>query len=91
MSECPSSIKRKVEGDWNCLHCNNLNYSFRNVCNRCDSTRTVFESEFPGFESALFFTLPQIDDEEENDAQCENLPSISPFYNEKFMTIPTFA
>ena len=22
-------------GDWVCLMCNNLNFSFRNVCNRC--------------------------------------------------------
>jgi hypothetical protein len=26
----PSAIKRKVTGDWNCPHCNNLNFSFRN-------------------------------------------------------------
>jgi hypothetical protein len=23
------------QGDWQCLHCNNLNFSFRKKCNRC--------------------------------------------------------
>lgn len=23
------------EGDWICLNCNNLNFSFRKKCNRC--------------------------------------------------------
>lgn len=23
------------EGDWVCLNCNNLNFSFRKKCNRC--------------------------------------------------------
>ena len=26
-------------GDWFCLNCNNLNFSFRDVCNRCDLFR----------------------------------------------------
>ena len=26
-------------GDWVCLNCNNLNFSFRNICNRCDMDR----------------------------------------------------
>lgn len=25
----------KRQGDWVCMMCNNLNYSFRNTCNRC--------------------------------------------------------
>ena len=27
--------KNHRAGDWVCLLCNNLNYSFRDVCNRC--------------------------------------------------------
>ena len=26
-------------GDWVCLNCNNLNFGFRDVCNRCDLDR----------------------------------------------------
>ena len=26
-------------GDWLCLNCNNLNFSFRDCCNRCDMDR----------------------------------------------------
>ena len=26
-------------GDWVCLECNNLNFGFRDVCNRCDADR----------------------------------------------------
>ena len=26
-------------GDWLCLNCNNLNFSFRDNCNRCDMNR----------------------------------------------------
>jgi hypothetical protein len=51
----------------------------------------VFQSEYPGFNNALFFTLPEVDDEECTGVGCDNLPSISPFYSEKFMTMPTYA
>jgi hypothetical protein len=27
--------KRRRENDWHCVSCQNLNYSFRKVCNRC--------------------------------------------------------
>lgn len=29
---------RAAAEDWVCLHCNNLNYSFRKICNRCKIT-----------------------------------------------------
>ena len=29
-------------GDWVCLNCNNLNFSFRDFCNRCDMDRKNF-------------------------------------------------
>lgn len=36
------NMKRYVgrEGDWICHKCNNLNFSFRNVCNRCGISKT---------------------------------------------------
>ena len=29
----------KREGDWICHKCNNLNFSFRNSCNKCKSLK----------------------------------------------------
>ena len=31
----------KRKGDWNCLKCNNLNFSFRTVCNRCKIPKPI--------------------------------------------------
>lgn len=31
----PVQQENKRQGDWVCLLCNNLNYSFRDSCNRC--------------------------------------------------------
>ena len=46
-SESSPNLKKKKkkhfierEGDWICLKCNNLNFSFRNICNRCHLTKT---------------------------------------------------
>ena len=33
------SSKMERVGDWVCLECNNLNFGFRDVCNRCDMDR----------------------------------------------------
>ena len=30
-----TNVKTIREGDWICLYCQNLNFSFRNECNRC--------------------------------------------------------
>jgi hypothetical protein len=35
--------KKKLQerdGDWNCSRCKNLNFSFRVICNRCNSSKT---------------------------------------------------
>ena len=32
---CAKKFFEVREGDWKCSHCNNLNFSFRNKCNRC--------------------------------------------------------
>ena len=34
-SKTASSSLQAREGDWICLNCNNLNFSFRKKCNRC--------------------------------------------------------
>lgn len=33
------------EGDWICLECQNLNFSFRNTCNKCSYERQVKDNE----------------------------------------------
>ena len=32
-----TNVKTIREGDWICLYCQNLNFSFRNECNRCQA------------------------------------------------------
>lgn len=34
-SKQPKTNTQPREGDWVCLNCNNLNFSFRKKCNRC--------------------------------------------------------
>ena len=29
------------EGDWKCIHCKNINYSFRTLCNRCKLPKMI--------------------------------------------------
>ena len=90
-TEYPSAIKRKVTGDWNCPHCGNLNFSFRNECNKCHFTRTEFKES--GFHSALYLFLPDVyyDDECVSPTKtkvCE-IPSVSPLFTEKYFKAPT--
>ena len=33
-------------GDWVCFSCNNLNFSFRNICNRCKLTREKSDMQY---------------------------------------------
>ena len=35
------------EGDWRCSNCNNLNFSFRNKCNRCSLPKELSQSMDP--------------------------------------------
>ena len=32
------------DGDWRCNQCNNLNFSFRNKCNRCNLPKELSQS-----------------------------------------------
>lgn len=43
---------KKVDGDWDCPHCNNHNWTFRRTCNRCQRPKefvasAVIASEMP--------------------------------------------
>ena len=37
-ADSKKSLSERV-GDWVCLNCSNLNFSFRDVCNRCEMDR----------------------------------------------------
>ena len=39
------------EGDWICFYCNNLNYSFRKVCNRCHVSKEISQMKSNKFNS----------------------------------------
>ena len=92
----PTAIKKRVLGDWNCAQCQNLNFSFREECNRCGADRA--QLPVSKFTYALFLTpsdtptLKQATPETgEQQFSLEELPSISPFMTEKCMTTPTQA
>ena len=36
-----SEEEHNKEGDWRCMHCKNLNYSFRTLCNRCKIPKMI--------------------------------------------------
>jgi hypothetical protein len=52
----PSGLKRRVQGDWNCALCSNLNFAFRNTCNKCSAIRGENSSLF---NSALFLYIDE--------------------------------
>lgn len=95
----PTAIKKRVLGDWNCAQCQNLNFSFRDVCNRCGANRV--QLPVSKFHYALFLTPRDTptpkqgtpDDRETGPSMfnIDELPSVSPFLNEKCMTTPTEA
>lgn len=43
---------RSRQGDWVCGGCSNMNFAFRDTCNRCHARK----KEEKGFNSALFLT-----------------------------------
>ena len=90
--EYPSAIKRKVTGDWNCPHCQNLNFSFRNECNKWHFTKTEFKES--GFPSALYLFISDGDPNEGSTDSPKHrkiidLPSVSPLFGEKYFKAPT--
>ena len=43
-----SKLKKHFEvrlGDWKCIKCNNLNFSFRTICNRCGLPKEITEQQ----------------------------------------------
>ena len=88
----PSAIRKRVDGDWNCPKCQNLNFSFRDKCNKCQHAKE-FSNAFDCF---LYIMPPSINEfHEEEETNCTSrfalgeLPSISPFLREKFMKTPS--
>ncbi|CAG9326430.1 unnamed protein product [Blepharisma stoltei] len=84
----PNAIKKRVDGDWNCPNCSNLNFSFRSTCNRCGYT----EKLMPTFNAFLYMSAPSLEETSAISCDAENppprldfsqLPSISPFLREK--------
>ncbi|CAK89343.1 unnamed protein product (macronuclear) [Paramecium tetraurelia] len=58
---------RQRQGDWICGSCNNMNFAFRDTCNRCHTLKNYKDNENKGFKSALFLTesngdIPPISD-----------------------------
>jgi Zn-finger in Ran binding protein and others len=52
----PTGLKRRVQGDWNCAKCSNLNFAFRSWCNKCSAIRGENSSLF---NSALFLVIDE--------------------------------
>lgn len=86
----PEAIVTRVLGDWNCAQCQNLNYAFRDTCNRCQNSKIPL----PAFHSFLYLTAPTLEENQYTSEELEhpppkfdfmNLPSISPFLREKFL------
>ncbi|CAD8202806.1 unnamed protein product [Paramecium pentaurelia] len=56
MNNSPYIVKRKQRnGDWVCGICKNLNFSFRNTCNRCNKppTKTPSKHQYRGFQTLV--------------------------------------
>ncbi|CAK90986.1 unnamed protein product (macronuclear) [Paramecium tetraurelia] len=56
MNNSPYIVKRKQRiGDWVCGNCKNLNFSFRNACNRCNKppTKTPSKHQYRGFQTLV--------------------------------------
>ncbi|CAK92199.1 unnamed protein product (macronuclear) [Paramecium tetraurelia] len=82
------------EGDWICSNCNNMNFAFRDSCNRCYAAKNIKYNESNGFKSALFLTesngdIPPISDRSNkssgerteigtNNFSFDKLPSMKP-------------
>lgn len=61
------------EGDWSCYYCKNLNFGFRQVCNKCGSSREKSEQKFLEVGEQLLkladlsvYTKKKTDDEKNN-------------------------
>ncbi|CAG9332226.1 unnamed protein product [Blepharisma stoltei] len=76
----PAGLKRHVQGDWNCVKCSNLNFSFRFTCNRCEASKPGVADTL--FNSALFLLLDENETEifkQNSDKGSENKDPTSDF------------
>ncbi|KAM3137050.1 hypothetical protein pb186bvf_010778 [Paramecium bursaria] len=66
---CSYVVKQKPrDGDWVCSVCSNLNFSFRNQCNRClKYPRRKRNSQFCGFKTIVLIQYEDFTDTIEED------------------------
>ena len=69
-SDPPKTNSTSRQGDWVCLQCNNLNFSFRKKCNRCKLQTRYDNQQLSAYYSQLVPSYHQPD-------QKENFPSLN--------------
>ena len=60
---------KERDGDWTCFYCKNLNFTFRNICNRCHITKDISDK---GHEKYFQDVLNQINVNEEERKKIVN-------------------
>ena len=60
---------KERDGDWTCYYCKNLNFTFRNICNRCHITKEISDK---GHEKYFQDVLNQINVNEEERKKIVN-------------------
>ena len=60
---------KERDGDWTCYYCKNLNFKFRNECNRCHITKEISDK---GHEKYFQDVLNQINVNEEERKKIVN-------------------
>ena len=61
---------KERDGDWTCYYCKNLNFTFRNICNRCHITKDISDK---GHEKYFQDVLNQINVNEEERKKLEKI------------------
>ncbi len=59
---------KERDGDWTCYYCKNLNFQFRNECNRCHITKAISDK---GHEKYFQDVLNQININQEERKNCK--------------------
>jgi hypothetical protein len=59
---------KERDGDWTCYYCKNLNFTFRNECNRCHITKEISDK---GHEKYFQDVLNQININQEERKNCK--------------------
>ena len=87
----PSAIKKRVAGDWNCPKCENLNFSFRTKCNKCESQKPLsnpFDCALYHFPPTIQEDPPEINLSSHLDSDYEACPLFTPFLGEELLEHP---